>query len=331
MEIDVWDPAVVRTMGNVPAGVVPNATYTDLFCSMQVQMPHRRSTFTVGGDDGLGGNAPNDAAIGVTSYSTNSGLKNEAPMNYPRWYPTGTTTPDGSVVVQGGSLRGGPGGPGVLTPEIYTPSRAARWKLLTGATSEQAYGDGGNGNENRWWYPRAFVSPANGNLFTISGTQMFELDPSGDGAITMRGNLGAGTGNQGALGNPVGATSTATMYRPGKILQVGGGWWANGGGPAGARAGFTVDITGGTADPVVAATEPMKYARHWATSTVMPDGNVIVTGGSRENNGDGGYVTNAEIWDPNKPSGHSGPRSRTPTSTPASTTRSPCSCLTAGS
>ena len=42
----------------------------------------------------------------------------------------------------------------------------------------------------------------------------------------------------------------------------------------------------------------MKYQRHWATSTVLPDGDVLVTGGGRENNGDGGYVTNAEIWDP---------------------------------
>ncbi|RYC14845.1 LamG-like jellyroll fold domain-containing protein [Nocardioides zhouii] len=300
MQIDVWDPSVIRSIGNVIAGVVPNATYTDLFCSMQVQMPHRRSTFTVGGDDGLGGNAPNDAAIGVTSYSTNSGLRNEAPMNYPRWYPTGTTLPDGSVVVQGGSLKGGPGGPGVLTPELYDPENDSSWKLLTGATSAAAYGDGGNGlpDENRWWYPRAFVAPGNGKVFNITGTQMYELDPSGDGAVTLRGTLPAGIANQGANGNPVGATSTATMYRPGKILQVGGGWWANGGGPAGAKAGFTVDITGGTAQPVVTATQPMKYARHWATSTVMPDGNVIVTGGSRENNGNGGYVTNAEIWNP---------------------------------
>ncbi|CUR60375.1 conserved exported hypothetical protein [metagenome] len=300
MEIDVWDPKVVRTVANVVSGVIPNATYTDLFCSMQVQMPHRRATMTVGGDDGLGGNAPNDSAIGVTSYTTNSGLRNEAPMNVPRWYPTGTTTPDGSVVVQGGALKGGPGGPGVLTPEIYTPGQGSSWKLLTGATSAAAYGDGQNGqpDENRWWYPRAFVAPTNGNIFNISGTQMFELDPSGEGAITLRGTLGAGTGNQGALGNPVGATSTATMYRPGKILQVGGGTWSNGGGAAGARAGITVDISGGTASPVVAATEPMTYARHWPTSTVMPDGNVIVTGGSRDNNGNGGYVTNAEIWNP---------------------------------
>lgn len=304
-QIDVWDPDVVRTVGNLVSGVIPNATYTDLFCSMQVQMPHRRSTFTVGGDDGLGGNAPNDAAIGVTSYSTGKGLHNEAPMNFPRWYPTGTTLPNGSIVVQGGSLRGGPGGPGVLTPELYDPAQGNSWKMLTGARSAQAYGDGANGgpDENRWWYPRAFVAPTNGNVFTITGTQMFELNPSGEGAVTMRGTLGNGTGNQGNLGNPVGATSTATMYRPGKILQVGGGWWANGGGPAGARAGFTVDISGGTADPVVTATDPMKYARHWATSTVMPDGKVLVTGGSRDNNGQAGYVTNPEIWDPEAPSG----------------------------
>ncbi len=90
------------------------------------------------------------------------------------------------------------------------------------------------------------------------------------------------------------------MYRPGKILQAGGGWWGNGGGPAGARGAFTVDLTtpGGTATPQVTATAPMTYARHWGTSTVMPDGNVIVTGGSRDNNGNGGYVTNAEIWNP---------------------------------
>ena len=304
MEVDIWNPEVPRTLANLTHGIVPNTTYTDLFCSMQVQDPHRHSTLTVGGDDGLGGNAPNDAAIGVTSYSTNNGLQNEAPMNYPRWYPTGTTMPNGDIVVQGGSLRGGPGGAGVLTPEIYTGDDGAGWKLLEGATSAAAYGDGGNGNgpdENRWWYPRAFVAPGNGNLFNISGTQMFELDPEGNGGTgqtTLRGTLPSVIANQGALGNPVGATSTATMYRPGKILQVGGGWWANGGGPAGARAGFTVDITGGTADPVVTATQPMKFQRHWPTSTVLPDGDVLITGGSRDNNGDGGYVTNAEVWDP---------------------------------
>lgn len=303
MEFDVWDPAEPRTLANVNDGLHPNHTYTDLFCSMQVQDPNRRATLTVGGDDGLGENAPNDAAVGVTSYSQNRGMRNEAPMNYARWYPTGTTMPNGDIVVQGGSLRGGPGGPGVLTPEISTPDEGTGWKLLEGATSAEAYGDGVNGgpDENRWWYPRAFVAPGSGTLFNISGTQMFELDPygnDGDGELTLRGTLPSNVANQGALGNPVGATSTAAMYRPGKILQVGGGWWANGGGPAGARGAFTVDITGGTTNPVVETTDPMEFQRHWPTATVLPDGDVLVTGGSRDNNGNGGYVTDAEVWDP---------------------------------
>ncbi|MDO9456450.1 LamG-like jellyroll fold domain-containing protein [Nocardioides sp.] len=304
-EFDVWDPATPRTLANVNQGRHPNNTYTDMFCSMQVQNPRRRTVMTVGGDDGLGENAPNDAAIGVTSYSKNKGLQNEAPMNFPRWYPTGTTMPNGDIVVQGGSSRGGPGGPGVLTPEIFTPDAGSGWRLLNGATSSAAYGDGGadhpGADENRWWYPRAFVTPGSGTLFNITGTQMYELDPAGnagEGALTLRGTLPTNVSNQGALGNPVGATSTAAMYAPGKILQVGGGWWANGGGPAGAKAGFTVDITGGTANPVVTPIAPMKFARHWPTATVLPNGEVLVTGGSRDNNGNGGYVTTAEIWNP---------------------------------
>ncbi|SEM07903.1 Type 1 glutamine amidotransferase (GATase1) [Blastococcus sp. DSM 46786] len=303
-EIDVWDPATPRTLANLRDGVIPNTTYTDLFCAMQVQDPHRHSTMTVGGDDTLGDfNDPVNGAVGVTSYSTNNGLQTEAPMNYPRWYPTGTTMPNGDIVVQGGSVRG-VAGPGVHTPEIRTADEGSGWRPLTGATSSVAYGDGGadhaGQDENRWWYPRAFVAPGNGNLFNISGTQMFELDPSSDGTLTLRGTLPASVASQGDLGNPVGATSTATMYRPGKILQVGGGWWANGGGPDGARAGFTVDIAGagGTAAPVIAPTEPMRYQRHWATSTVLPDGDVLVTGGGRENNGRDDVVTNPEIWDP---------------------------------
>ena len=302
-EVDIWNPDTPRTVQNVRSGIVPNTTYTDLFCAMQVQDPHgNHSTMTVGGDDGLGENAPNDAAPGVTSYSTNNGLQTEAPMNYPRWYPTGTTMPNGDIVVQGGSSRGGPGGPGVLTPEIRTTGEGSGWKTLTGATSAAAYGDGVEGpDENRWWYPRAFVTPGSGTLFNITGTMMYELDPyanGGNGVVNLRGRVPAAVASQGANGNPVGATSTAVMYQPGKILQVGGGWWANGGGPDGARGGFTVDITGGTAAPVVAPTAPMKYQRHWATSTIMPDGKVLVTGGGRENNGRDDVVTNPEIWDP---------------------------------
>ena len=300
-QVDVWDPEQPRTVANVFDQVLVNTTYTDLFCSIQVWDPNRRATLTAGGDDGLGGNSPNDGSMGVTSYASRTGLLTEAPMLYPRWYPTATVLPDGGIVVQGGAVTGA-AGPGVLTPEIHTPDEGPGWRALTGATSNLAYGDvGGNGqgnDENRWWYPRAFVVPGSDNVYNLSGTQAFELDPSGDGQIIDRGPIPAAIRSQGALGNPVGATSTAVMYEPGRILQVGGGAWSNGGGPDGARAGFTVDLTNGTENAVFTATEPMTYQRHWATSTVMPDGQVLVTGGGRTNNGRDGVVTNPEIWNP---------------------------------
>ncbi len=43
MEIDIWDPEVTRTVANMFAGVLPNTTYADLFCAMQVQNPHTKA------------------------------------------------------------------------------------------------------------------------------------------------------------------------------------------------------------------------------------------------------------------------------------------------
>ena len=303
-EFDVWNPAVSRTLVNRDGGVLANTTYTDLFCSIQVLDPTRDVVFTAGGDDSFDGNAPNAGALGVTSYSTAAGLRNEAPMNYARWYPTATVMPNGDIVVQGGitSYNNPTGGVPVTTPERYSPTQDNGWTALTGATSAPAYSDGG---QNRWWYPRSWVAP-NGNLFGISGSQMYELNPSGLGTMTLRGTLPTSVTNQpGGIGTPIGATSTAAMYQPGKIVQMGGGGSGNNGtGGDGARAGFTVDLTtaGGTAAPVIAPIPPMKYSRHWANSTILPDGRVLVTGGARQNAAGistlDGVVPAPEIWNP---------------------------------
>ncbi|QTV80401.1 ThuA domain-containing protein [Microbacterium sp. NIBRBAC000506063] len=119
-ETDVWDPAEERTLDNLREGIVANNTYTDLFCSVQVQNPHRRTVMTMGGDDMLGANDPVDGAIGVTSYSSHTGLVNEAPMQFPRWYPTATTMPTGDIVVQAATCVATPAPelrPGDLHPE----------------------------------------------------------------------------------------------------------------------------------------------------------------------------------------------------------------------
>ncbi|QTV80399.1 hypothetical protein [Microbacterium sp. NIBRBAC000506063] len=91
---------------------------------------------------------------------------------------------------------------------------------------------------------------------------------------------------------------------------------------------MVIDITGGTENPQISAIQPMTYHRHWANATVMPDGNVIVTGGSAGNNNNDRYVTNPEIWNPRPVSGRWW---RSPTSTRGCTTRPLCSCRTGAS
>jgi large repetitive protein len=319
-EFDIWDPSTTRTLANRDDGVIPNNTYTDMFCSIQVHNPNTGSVMTMGGDDGLGnGNNPVNGPVGVTSYTHHAGLRDEAPMHYPRWYPTANTMPNGDLVVQGGSVRG-VSGPGVLTPERYTPNEGSGWTLLTGAKSAEAYGN----TQNRWWYPRSWVAPENGNLFTISGSQVSELDPSGNGTLTLRGTLPQQVADQGELGQPIGATSTAVMYEPGKILQVGGGAFSNGGGGAGARAGFTpagrrtrsTPRPSRCGSPVTGRPRPCcRPGRCWSPAVAAA-------------------TTELRVWRQPRRSGTptpgSGPVILPPTRTPGYTTRRQCCCPTDG-
>jgi hypothetical protein len=118
---------------------------------------------------------------------------------------------------------------------------------------------------------------------------MYSLDPSGDGSITPLGTF---------PGTNIGATSTAVMFRPGKILQVGGGAfhtedWSQ----TGSNAATVVDINGPS--PVLTPATAMLNQRHWATATVLPDGDVLVSGGSSVQNADTGPVAyQPELWDP---------------------------------
>lgn len=133
----------------------------------------------------------------------------------------------------------------------------------------------------------ARVRRPQGRVVTIAGSLITEIDPSGAGSLTRVGTMPGGN---------VGATSTAVMYRPGLILQVGGGGYFNGDTrPASAEASI-VDIRSGT--PVVTAAAPMSVARHWATATVLPSGEVLVTGGTLRDGDAGAARTAPELWNP---------------------------------
>ncbi|MGI9452458.1 MAG: galactose oxidase-like domain-containing protein [Geminicoccaceae bacterium] len=275
MIFDIWDPK--SGFGADSHLTLPNQTAVDSFCSALILIPGGGEALTVGG------NTPR--AVNAFNFQDND-LRSTSPISQARWYGTATTLSDGNLLIQGGL------GDGATIPEVYTPGGGSR--LLTDAGSYELY-DGGiweTYNENRWWYPRSWLAP-DGRAFGITGSRMYFIDPAGSGTL-----LEVGTYDRSNLG----ATSTAVMFRPGQILQVGGGWFSSGIAigsriaPVGSRAATVIDINGGT--PVLTDSNDMRYPRHWADATVLPDGQVLVNGGSRVVNELQGVAHAAELWNP---------------------------------
>ncbi|HKE91318.1 MAG TPA: galactose oxidase-like domain-containing protein [Gemmatimonadales bacterium] len=186
-----------------------------------------------------------------------------APMARGRWYPTNTTLPDGEVLTLAGTDENDST---VLLPEIWNGSS---WRQLTTAS---------------WWlpyYPRDFVAP-DGRVFVAGEDQQsLWLDVSGTGTWT------AGPVRQ--FGNR--GYGSAVMYEPGKILYVGGG------DPPTSTAEI-IDLN--QPAPVWLYTGSMQFARRQMDATLLPTGDVLVTGGTSGpgfNNYDGA-VRAAEVWSP---------------------------------
>ena len=112
---------------------------------------------------------------------------------------------------------------------------------------------------------------------------MWEMQVGGAGTIRTIGNFKtAPDSNDRTLFPNTGPTSTAVMYDVGKIIQVGGNGYYNGYPTQSSKAATTFDINGiSTGSVVVRETAPMANGRQWASANVLPNGHVLVTGGSR--------------------------------------------------
>jgi len=185
-----------------------------------------------------------------------------APMQKGRWYPTTTTLPNGQVVVLGGTDQNLANG-GI--PEVWTGSS---WRALTGA------------NRVFPWYPRTFVAP-DGRVFYAGEEKTSRwLSSANAGSWTTGPSHISGARDYGA----------AVMYLPGKILYVGGGRTL--------ASAETIDLTSGS--PSWKSTGSMAYPRRHLNATVLPTGEVLVTGGTRGTsfNELSLAVRVAEIWNP---------------------------------
>src|SRR6188472_2068432 len=272
----LWDPA---------AGLPNTATIVHvgdmLFCAGHTLMADGRVMVS-------GGHLNDDRGLDVTnifdpvSESWATGLPK---MAKGRWYPTVTTLADGRLVTVAGRDANSSV---VLLPEIWEGNR---WVQLTGASLSLPY------------YPRQFVAP-NGKLF-YAGERIKSRYLDVDAVTTSgrgRWSTSAGFVRTFAYIRDYGS---AVMYDAGKVLYAGGGGDLRGStpdpkSPVPTATAETIDLTVTGTLPRWHSTNSMHYARRHLNATILPDGKVLVTGGTSAGgfNDLSGAVHAAEVWDP---------------------------------
>ena len=231
-----------------------------------------------------------------------------ADMNIPRGYQGNVTLPSGAVFTVGGSWSGGAGNNGGKAAELWTPGSG--WINLPNISGEDIYTANDLALENQtnpfyrvdnhvWLWPAP-----NGGLFHAGPSEMMhwiDTDVPG-GAITPAGLRGNDTYSM---------KGTTVMFDVGKILKVGGatsyGQSSSSTTPAKDNS-FVIDINVpyGQAPTVIDAGD-LQYERTMHNSTVLPNGQVLVTGGLDRAAvfTDAGAQLEAELYTPS-PSGGAG-------------------------
>jgi galactose oxidase len=271
----LWDPSA-----GPPTTAIEVPADTMLFCAGQTLMADGRLMVS-------GGHKDDDRGLDVTNIFdpvTETWVAGLPKMAQGRWYPTVTSLADGRVVTVAGRDEASSV---VLLPEIWESNH---WVKLTGASLKLPY------------YPRQFVAP-NGKLFYAGErirARWLDVDvvtTSGRGKWTSS----AGLIHLWPFNRDYGS---AAVYDTGKILYVGGGgdlnWSTND------AKSSTPTPTAETIDLNVAgahwsSTDDMHFARRHLNATILPDGQVLVTGGTSAGgfNNLSGAVHAAEVWSPN--------------------------------
>jgi galactose oxidase len=284
----VWNPADGATV-STPQPKRADGTKVNLFCSGHSFLPDGR-LLVVGGHqadgDGLSQACLYDAAANIWTSA--------APMTTPagevrRWYPTAMTLADGTVLVLSGSFvdPDRPPGAQVVVADLLQIWAGGTWRTIPKDDGTPLNFIG------LPLYPRMHVA-ADGQVF-MSGTndRTLLLKTSTPGqwtevAFRIMGNRDY---------------CPAVMYDVGKVIYIGGG--NNAGTHAPTAETEVIDL--GANQPAWQKTSAMAFPRRQHNAVLLPDGTVLVLGGTRggggPNNGfddltPGQPVHIAELWNP---------------------------------
>jgi hypothetical protein len=270
----IWDPSA-----GPPSGL-PEIHINDmLFCSGHTLMPDGRLMVA-------GGHHMDDAGIKTTYFFSQDGAPQKGPdMAHGRWYPTLTVLSNGKILTMAGRDETSTV---VKIPEIWETDH---WTELPGANDVEIP-----------YYPRNYVAP-NGLIFMAGERIMsrwFNVD--GSGLNGLRGSWSNGPLHIWRFNRDYG---TSVMYEPGKIFYAGGGGntsWPTPDVKTGTPTATAEKIDLNQTSPQWQSAGSMSAPRRHLNSTILPDGTVLITGGTRG----GGFVDineadavkTAELWNP---------------------------------
>ena len=270
----LWNPSNGNMTQTPQPTLSDGTTNANLFCSGHAFLPDGR--LLVAGGHLADGHGLNQATIYDPAANT---WTPTAVMDDGRWYPTAVALPSGGVLVVSGSFFDPAQNLVVnnVVPQIWSSAAFTSIAAIPGAAFDL--------------FPRMHVA-STGILYLTSLVQTWSLNASGAGTWTALPNVL----------RPDGLCDYApsALYDVDKVLFVGGG------NPPTAN-GATIDLS--QAQPAWQATEPMNFPRRQHNATILPDGTVLVTGGTRGggapgtaeafNNLDPGQPVHiAELWDP---------------------------------
>ena len=242
--------------------LVQHARGTDLFCSAHSVLAESGQVLIAGGDTrGVAGSAPERYNLGVRDVT----LFDPATATLLSAPPMNRARWCGSVVPLADGRVLALGGIDALfgapsgPPEIYAPGLG--WTELPGID----YGDALS--------PRAMLAP-NGRIVVATDNRLLSFNTSSPDTALI-----------GMLPKTIDWVLPWAMFDRGKVLMI-----ANDGGS------MVIDLNGTT--PAVMALPGPAPDRDWGSATVLPDGKVLVTGGSAPTNDAAGAVRSAVLWDP---------------------------------